>query len=284
MQQSSSSPSPLRGEGWGEGAVDSSREVSVVRVAEGVVEQVVDRVAEETPVALVYNGVPQVVMMATPEHLEDLAVGFTLSESIVRAQAEIQSVRVSRVTDGAQVDISIAGERLSELLRRQRNLTGRTGCGVCGVETIDQALRHPQPVATAVRLNSQQLHAALRQLADMQTLNATVGSVHSAAWGQPDQGIQVVREDVGRHNALDKVIGALVRERIDPTSGYFVITSRASYEMVLKAATAGASILVAVSAPTALAIDLAMQSNLTLVGFARESRYVIYAHPGRIEP
>jgi len=284
MQQSSSSPSPLRGEGWGEGAVDSSREVSVVRVAEGVVEQVVDRVAEETPVALVYNGVPQVVMMATPEHLEDLAVGFTLSENFVRTPREIQSVRVSRVKDGAQVDIAIAAARFSEMLRRQRNLTGRTGCGVCGVETIDQAMRHPDAVAADVRLSSQQLHAALRQLAEMQTLNAAVGSVHGAAWGRPDAGIQVAREDVGRHNALDKVIGALVRKRIAPQSGYFLITSRASYEMVLKAATAGASILIAVSAPTALAIDLARQSNLTLVGFARESRYVIYAHPGRIEP
>jgi FdhD protein len=264
-------------------ALETSRDVSVLRVRDAVGSNVVDRVAEETPVAFVYHGVPQVVMMATPENLEDLAVGFTVTESIA-APNEIRSVAVKEVKDGAQVDISIAAERFSALLQRQRNLTGRTGCGVCGVETIEQVIRKPDRTTTDMRITAKQLHATLRALAERQELNNVVGSVHGAAWAIPDKGIQVVREDVGRHNALDKTIGALLREKVDPASGYLLITSRASYEMVLKAATVGVSVLIAVSAPTALAINLANECGMTLVGFARETSHVIYSHPESVVP
>jgi FdhD protein len=263
--------------------LETRREVRVLRVRAALGESVVDRVAEETPVAFVFNGVPQVVMMATPANLEDLAVGFTATENIA-APNEIRSLAVKVVEDGAQVDIGITADRFSALLQRQRNLTGRTGCGVCGVQTIEQVIRTPNRTTTDVRITAKQLHAALRVLPDRQELNNIVGSVHGAAWALPDKGIQVVREDVGRHNALDKTVGALVREKVDPASGYLIITSRASYEMVLKAATVGVSILIAVSAPTALAIRLADDCGITLVGFAREHSHVIYTHPKRIVP
>src|SRR5262249_3267127 len=160
----------------------------------------------------------------------------------------------------------ITGERLSRILQRQRNLTGRTGCGLCGVESIDEAIRHPQPVGKGVRVTSAEVHAELARLQTLQPLNQRTGSVHAAAWALPAQGIQLVREDVGRHNALDKVIGALVRAGTDASQGYLIITSRASYEMVQKAATVGVSAIVAVSAPTALAIDLAVETGVTLIG------------------
>jgi FdhD protein len=220
-------------------------------------------------------------MMATPSYLEDLAFGFTVTENIAHP-SEIRSVQLVQLEQGAEVDIAIAGDRFSELLRRQRNLTGRTGCGVCGVETIEQAIRQPLPVTAKVRLNPAQIQSSLKLLAERQILNSIVGSVHAAAWATVEAGVQVVREDVGRHNALDKVIGSLLRDNIDPATGFLVITSRASYEMVLKAATVGVSVLIAVSAPTALAIDLARQSGVTLIGFAREQRLVAYTHPERL--
>jgi len=264
----------------------TSREVSVVRMRGGNKENVTDQVAEEAPISLVYHGVPQVVMMATPADLEDLAFGFTVSEGIASA-AEIRSVDAKEVADGLQVDIGIAPERFSTLLQRQRNLTGRTGCGLCGVETIEQAMRKPNRVVADVRITRKELHESLRALGERQELNRIVGSVHGAAWAQAGQGIAIAREDVGRHNALDKTIGGLLRAKTDPTSGFLLITSRASYEMVLKSATAGVSLLIAVSAPTALAIDLARQCGMTLVGFARtmsagEGQHVIYTHPNRI--
>jgi FdhD protein len=208
-------------------------------------------------------------MLASPADLEDLGVGFTLSEGIVDAADEIRNVELIRDGEALAVHLDITAERLSRILQRQRNLTGRTGCGLCGVESVEEAIRHPAPVRAAVRVTSAEIH--LR-----------TGSVHAAAWVLPGKGIQLVREDVGRHNALDKVIGALVRSRTDLSAGYLIITSRASYEMVQKAATVGISLVVAVSAPTALAIDLAMETGVTLIGFARADRHVVYAHPQRL--
>jgi formate dehydrogenase accessory protein FdhD len=261
----------------------ASREVTVARWREGVVEQVSDRVAEEVPVALTYHGVPHVVMLTTPADLEDLAVGFTLSESIVANRDEIRSVEAVQREDGAlEVRIGVAADRFSELLRRQRNLTGRTGCGLCGAQTVEEAIRNPPPVKSALTVHSKGLHQALLDLQGRQEINSRTGSVHAAAWVVPNAGIQFVREDVGRHNALDKVIGAVVRAGGDFADGYFIVTSRASYEMVQKAATVGAAFLAAVSAPTAFAIRLAAASGLTLVGFAREHQHVVYAHPQRL--
>jgi FdhD protein len=261
----------------------ASRDVTVARWRAGVVEQVSDRVAEEVPVALTYHGVPHVVMLTTPADLEDLAVGFTLSESIVANRDEIRSVEAVQREDGAlEVRIGVAADRFSELLRRQRNLTGRTGCGLCGAQTVEEAIRNPPPVRSALTVHSKGLHQALLDLQGRQEINSRTGSVHAAAWVVPNAGIQFVREDVGRHNALDKVIGAVVRAGGDFAEGYFIVTSRASYEMVQKAATVGAAFLAAVSAPTAFAIRLAAASGLTLVGFAREHQHVVYAHPQRL--
>lgn len=248
-----------------------------------MLERTVDRVAEEEPVALTYQRTPHVVMMATPDHLEDLGIGFTLSEAVVERPDEIHSAQLVQDRGTYEVRIAIAAARFAALLERQRNLTGRTGCGLCGAETIEQAIRHPPPVGAGPSLRLPELHAALAELQAHQSLNAQTGSVHAAAWALPGQGIQLLREDVGRHNALDKVIGALVRAGTDLSRGYLIITSRASYEMVQKAATVGIALLAAVSAPTALAVRLAEQTHLTLIGFARANRHVVYAHPQRLQ-
>lgn len=259
------------------------REVTVHRWRDGDVQRVADQVAEEVPVGLVFNGVPHVVMLATPANLEDLAVGFTLSESIVDSPSEIQSVEATTRDDGTlEVRIGITASKLSELLRRQRNMTGRTGCGLCGAQKVEDAIRQPVPVTGGVSVDVKSLHDALRDLRDRQEINLLTGSVHAAAWVMPDTGIKLVREDVGRHNALDKVIGAVVRAGGDFKHGYFVVTSRASYEMVQKAVTVGGTLLAAVSAPTAFAIRMAESAGLTLIGFAREHQHVVYAHPSRL--
>jgi FdhD protein len=260
----------------------TSAEVSVQRWKNGQLTRTTDFVTEETPVALVYHGVPHVVMLASPADLEDYAVGFTVSEGLVGSPAEIQSVEVERAAESIEVRIGIAGERFSELLRRRRNLTGRSGCGLCGAETVEEAIRPPVQVGKGPTVTSADLHAALVQLESMQPVNARTGSIHAAAWVVPGKGIQLVREDVGRHNALDKVIGALVRSNTDVTAGYAIITSRASFEMVQKSAAAGITFVAAVSAPTALAIRMAEQTGLTLVGFARRDQHVVYAHPHRL--
>lgn len=263
--------------------IPSSRDFAVDRWRDGVSETVIDRVAEEVPVALLYHGVSHVVMLATPADLEDLAAGFTLSEGIVERSDEIHSLESVQNDDGSfEVRIGIAPERFSGLLRRERNMTGRTGCGLCGAAKLEDAIRELSPVPVGVEVTVEQLHAALRDIRTHQHVNELTGSVHAAAWVVPGKGIELVREDVGRHNALDKVIGALARKRIDIARGWFLITSRASYEMVQKSAFVGASFLAAVSAPTAFAVRLAQSTGLTLVGFARDRKHVVYSHSSRL--
>jgi FdhD protein len=263
-------------------AVSQSSEVAVDRWVRGETTHTADRVAEEAPVALMYHGVPHVVMLATPADLVDYAYGFTLSEELVASPDEIRAVEVQAACDSVEVRISIAWERFPELLRRRRNLTGRTGCGLCGAETLAEAIRERSHVEGGPMVPVADLHTAIVQLESLQPLNARCGSVHAAAWVIPGQGICCVREDVGRHNALDKIIGALVRARMDLRAGYALVTSRASYEMVQKAATVGITFLAAFSAPTARAIRYAEASGLTLVAFARRERHVVYAHPHRV--
>jgi formate dehydrogenase accessory protein FdhD len=259
-----------------------SREVAVERWKRGTIEHTTDLVAEEMPVALVYHDVPHVVMLATPADLEDYAVGFTLSEGLVASADEIRGVEVVAGEASMDVKITVAWERFAQLLQRRRNLTGRTGCGLCGAESAADAIRECSPVPAGVSVSTAELHAAIAQLAARQPINARTGSVHAAAWVVPGEGIQLVREDVGRHNALDKTIGALVRARADLAGGYMLITSRASYEMVQKCATVGIALLVALSAPTAFAVRLAERCGLTLVAFARADQHVVYAHPERL--
>jgi FdhD protein len=269
--------------GVGEPVNRESVAVDVERWRRGTLTRERDLVAEEMPVALVYHGVPHVVMLATPADLEDYAVGFTLSEGLVAHPDEIRGVEVVRGEESAEVRITVAWERFSALLDRRRNLTGRSGCGLCGQETVEQAVRPVKTVGAGARLSAAELHDAIMQLAGLQPLNARTGSVHAAAWIVPGKGIQVVREDVGRHNALDKTIGALVRSGVDPAGGAVLLTSRASFEMVQKSAAVGVAFVAAFSAPTAFAVRLAERAGLTLVAFAREHQHVVYAHPWRLE-
>jgi FdhD protein len=260
-----------------------STQLPVERWLAGTRSQAEDAVAEEMPVALVYHDVPHVVMLATPADLEDYAVGFTLSEGLVADMGEIRGVAVTHGQGAADVHITVAWERFTALLQRRRNLAGRTGCGLCGAETAADAIREVAAVPAGVHVSSAQLHQAIEELKERQPINARTGSVHAAAWVLPGAGIQLVREDVGRHNALDKAIGALARTGADFAAGYMLITSRASYEMVQKCATMGIPMLAALSAPTAFAVRLAQRAGLTLVAFARSDRHVVYAHPQRLK-
>ncbi|WP_349781844.1 formate dehydrogenase accessory sulfurtransferase FdhD [Xanthomonas arboricola] len=255
---------------------------TVVRHRGGRNATVQDMVAAEMPVAFHYNGVPFAVMMATPEDLEDFAFGFSLSEGIVDQPQDLRVVAVETFLEGASLQIEIPPERAAALDRRRRNLDGRSGCGVCGNESIEAVLRVPPALQSSLQIDAQALARALEALHAQQPIAAQTGAVHAAGWGDVHGVVRYVREDVGRHNALDKLIGALARERVDASQGFAVVTSRASYEMAMKAAQARIPLLAAISAPTALAISLADSAGLTLIGFARDHDCVVYSHPQRL--
>jgi len=242
-----------------------------------------DFIAEEIPVVLVYNQVPHVVMLATPSNLEDFALGFSLTEGILQHPAELFSVRVVQRAKGIEVRMRIPNQRFARLSGKGRNMTGRTGCGLCGASTLEQAIRRPQSVGRGFSLDAGLMMTAFIEMQQQQALNQLTGAVHAAAWLTADQGIIMIREDIGRHNALDKLIGILSRTGGQFETGCLLVTSRASYEMVQKAATAGITVMAAISAPTTLAIKLAEECGLTLVGFARHDQHVIYTHPQRIQ-
>ncbi|MEQ8035973.1 formate dehydrogenase accessory sulfurtransferase FdhD [Xanthomonas sp. WHRI 6106] len=256
---------------------------SVIRHRGGRVATVQDMVAAEMPVTLIYNQVPFAVMMATPEDLEDFALGFSLSEGIIDHAPDLRVVAVETFLEGASLQIEVPPERAAALDRRRRNLDGRSGCGVCGNESIEAVLRVPPVVQSTLRIDADALARALEALHAQQPIAAQTGAVHAAGWADANGVVQLVREDVGRHNALDKLIGALARARIDASQGFAVVTSRASYEMAMKAAQARIPLLAAISAPTALAISLADSAGLTLIGFARNHDCVVYSHPQRLD-
>lgn len=239
-------------------------------------------VADESPVALAYNGISHAVMLASPADLEDFAVGFSLSEGIVGGFAEIHDVEVSHAAEGITVDVTIGNGPFARLKDRRRTLAGRTGCGLCGTESLDQVLRPVERVASSFAIDPETLHALARLLAQQQPLHARTGASHAAGWGRADGSLDFVREDVGRHNALDKLIGALARQRIDARDGIAMLTSRASSEMVQKAATVGIPMLAAISAPTGLAVRIAEDTGVTLVAWLRGDRFSVYAHGDRI--
>ena len=241
-----------------------------------------DDLAAEVPVALEYNGISHAVMLASPDDLEDFALGFSLSEGIVADAGEIYEIEVAPGEIGIQVRMRIASERFAGLKERRRSLAGRTGCGLCGAESLGQVFRPLAPVSSVFRLRSDVLQLALGQMRRHQRLQQATGATHAALWVGADGSILCAREDVGRHNALDKLIGALATEGVDFGDGAVVITSRASYEMVQKAAAVGIGLVAAVSAPTALAVRMAEAFNVTLVGFARPGSHVVYAHPERL--
>jgi FdhD protein len=235
-----------------------------------------DRIAEEVPVALLYNEQPHVVMMATPAELDDFALGFSLSEAVIAQADELESIETRVLLEGIELRLRIPAARAEALASRQRNLTGRSSCGLCGTQALEDVLRQPATVQPAAHVDPRTLRRALAQLQQHQPLNAATGATHAAAWADMDGDIGLLREDVGRHTALDKLIGAMARARTDAHAGFLVVTSRASYEMVQKAATVGIGRLVAISAPTALAIQLAETTGLDLIGFARGDSHVEY--------
>ncbi|MET0255321.1 MAG: formate dehydrogenase accessory sulfurtransferase FdhD [Luteibacter sp.] len=280
-----------------------------------------DRLAEEVPVAMHFDGESFAVMMATPADLEDFARGFALTEGKVESLDDIEAIEVREVLEGITVDVRVlVGTRFSGESgppqagtpgsagiadevgsyrathtdmhdplganpvgdARRRQLPGRSGCGICGSRELEDVVRHPEPVGTGPTVTPDAIERALEMLRATQPINAFTGSVHAAGWALPDGTLLTVREDVGRHNALDKLIGALLAAHVDTRDGFVVITSRASYEMVTKAAVAGITIVVAISAPTALAVHLAVDCGVTLAGFARPGRFNVYSRPQRI--
>lgn len=272
------------------------RTVAVHRWSAGRVAQAQEEVAEEVPVALVYNGISHAVMLATPLDLEDFALGFSLSEGIVDSPQDVLDVEVRPADLGASqvlagspergltVEIKVTLRCFMRLKERRRTLAGRTGCGLCGTESLAEAVRPVSREVAPVTVRAGALAAAMAALPGGQRLQQATGATHAAAWCDLDGTLVMLREDVGRHNALDKLVGALASAGIDPAGGFVAVTSRASYEMVHKAASAGAGLLAAVSAPTGLAVRTAEACGVTLAGFVRGDRAVAYSHPARLQP
>ena len=240
-------------------------------------------VAQEVAVALVYNGVSHAVMMATPCDLEDFARGFTLTEHLVEKPSEIYDIEVEPKGRGIEVNLEIATQRMLALQERRRTLAGRTGCGLCGVDSLEAALRPVPATRATATVKRAAIARAMAALPPEQRINRDNGATHAAGWATLDGTLVTVREDVGRHNALDKLAGAIARLGKLGEPGFVVVTSRCSYEMVQKAAAIDAAAIAAVSAPTSLAIETAEQAGLALVAFVRDNRLTVYAHGERIE-
>lgn len=262
--------------------VGGARVASVVRWREGARSEADDWLTEEVPVALEFNGISHAVMLATPADLEDFALGFGLSEGIFASAADLYGCDVRTSAQGVTVRLEVSARSFAGLKQRRRTLAGRTGCGVCGTESLDQVLRPVRPVAAGAPVQSRAIADAMRGMHARQHLNQATGSVHAAAWCSADGAVQMLREDVGRHNALDKLIGALAGASIAATDGFIAVTSRASIEMVQKAAVAGVPLLAAVSAPTLLAVETARAAGMGLVGLVRGDDLVVYVGADRI--
>lgn len=253
----------------------------VTQVRDASAQPAGDLLAEEIPVAVHYDGVAFAVMMATPSDLEDFAYGFSLTEGRAHPR-DIVAIEIRPVLEGILLDIKTRHPAPIGADGGGRNLPGRSGCGICGSRLLEEVVKHPAPVARGITINATSLDTALQSLEHRQPLNAATGATHAAAWARSDGALMLVREDVGRHNALDKLIGAMLRAGVESDRGFALVTSRASYEMVTKAAIAGMPMLAAISAPTALAVHLAQDCDLTLAGFVRPGRHVIYSHPWRL--
>ena len=240
-------------------------------------------IPEETAIAFTYEGGSYAVMMATPQNLEDFAVGFSVTEGLAASPADIRQLDIVEHAAGIELRMWLSEPRASALTERRRHLAGPTGCGLCGIESLDEAVRTPPRVRQGDTFTPAEIMRALEALAPRQELNRQTRAVHAAAFWQPGTGLLAVREDVGRHNALDKLVGALTRDRVPGHSGMVLLTSRVSVEMVQKTAAVGAPLLVAVSAPTALALRTAETAGITLVAVARGDGFEIFTHPQRIK-
>ena len=273
----------------------SLSEVNVTRWRNGEVSQTTDKVAEEVPIALIYNGVSHAVMLATPQDLEDFALGFSLTEGILHSKSELYDVEIVTQPLGIELRLDVATEAFVKLKEKRRSLVGRTGCGLCGAESLEQALRLPEKTlnlventtsstgaASSLVISASSIIKAFRTIQTTQVLQQATGATHACAWVDAIGKVQLLREDVGRHNAMDKLIGALAK-RPRQDDGFVLTSSRASVEMVQKVALAGYGILAAISAPTGLAVRIAEDYGVTLVGFLRDNQFVMYANSQRIK-
>ncbi len=237
----------------------------------------------EVPIALTFDRATHAVMMASPVDLEDFAVGFSLSERIIDSPAEITELNIVPLERGIELRLSLSSPRNLRLEARRRSMAGPAGCGMCGLESLSAAVASPPPVGSSLSVGRQTVFAALRALEAHQTVNAKTRAVHAAGfWSMANNEYTCVREDVGRHNALDKLLGALARSGESASHGFIVMTSRVSIELVQKTATAGCPMLVAVSAPTSFAVEAASAANLTLVAIARDDSFEVFSHPERL--
>jgi FdhD protein len=257
---------------------------SVVRKVwrDGRVSESARAIPEETALALTYNGGTYAVMMGTPRDLEDFAIGFSLSEGIIQSPGDIDSLDIVPLDDGIELRMWLAQSRADRLSERRRHIAGPTGCGLCGIDSIAEAVRPAAIVATSRSFSPQQITAAIQSIPPLQTINIVTRATHAAAFWTPAAGVIALREDVGRHNALDKLAGTLARQQVAAGDGMVLLTSRVSVEMVQKTAAMGAPLMVAVSAPTALAVRMADAAGITLAAIARADGFEVFTHPGRI--
>ncbi len=239
-------------------------------------------IPEETAIAFSYGGTAHAVMMASPRDLEDFAFGFSLTERIVSSLGEITRLEIIEQEIGIELRLWLAEPHASHFSERRRHIAGPTGCGLCGLESLGEAMRSPEQVSSNVLFSPREIMRAVASVGPAQTLNRETRAVHAAAFWEPTCGLMALREDVGRHNALDKLAGVLARDGVSARSGIIVLTSRVSIEMVQKAAAIRAPVIVAISAPTALAVRTAEAAGITLIGIARGDGFEIFTHPGRV--
>ncbi len=260
-----------------------ARMVGGLKASRGLVSSSSRFVPEEVPIAFSYAGSTHAVMMATPDDLEDFAVGFSLAEGIIERADEVVAIEAIEAGEGIDIQVTLKDMTADALIARRRRMAGPVGCGLCGIESIEQATRAVRSVGSDhVRLTAREIADATSMLAAAQDLNRQTRAVHAAGFYCPHEGLVAIREDVGRHNALDKLVGAVLLGGWSANLGAVVVTSRLSVEMVQKTAALGAPILIAISAPTALAIRTATAAGITLIGIARDEDFEIFTRPDRV--
>ena len=263
---------------------DPVRTVDRLAWRDGHLSESTRAIPEETALALTYNGGTYAVMMGTPQNLDDFAIGFSLSEGIVSTPNEISSLEIVDLDDGIELRMWLADEKAARLSERRRHIAGPTGCGLCGIDSITEAVHPAAVVARGRSFSPRELMAAMASISPLQPINVETRAVHAAAFWTPAASIVALREDVGRHNALDKLAGALAKANVTTSEGAVLLTSRVSVEMVQKTAAMAAPVMVAISAPTALAVRIAEAAGITLVAVARADGFEIFTHQDRITP